>query len=93
MKQLTSAVSVGIVDGQKLLDLDYSEDSRAEVDCNVIMTSDWKLVEIQATAEGDTFTESDLQEILELAKSGLKSLFAIQRQVLVLTVRNIINPL
>ena len=66
-----AAVSVGIVDGVPLLDLDYSEDSRAETDMNVVMTADGRLVEVQATAEGDPFTREALDDLLELAAGGI----------------------
>ena len=73
-----AAVSVGIVDGTPLLDLDYSEDSTAEVDMNVVMTGDAALVEVQATAEKTPFTRASLDELLELAASGIEELAAAQ---------------
>jgi ribonuclease PH len=73
-----AAVSVGIVDGAPLLDLDYSEDSSAEVDMNVVMTGDAALVEVQATAEKTPFTRASLDELLELAASGIEDLAAAQ---------------
>jgi ribonuclease PH len=75
-----AAVSVGLVDGQALLDLDYSEDSRAEVDLNVVQASDGRLLEIQGTAEGAPFSRSQLNELLDLAEPGLSSLMQAQRQ-------------
>jgi len=66
-----AAVSVAIVDGTPLLDVDYSEDSTAEVDMNVVMTGDRRLVEVQATAERDPFTRALLDELLELAAAGI----------------------
>ena len=75
-------VSVGLVDGQALLDLDYSEDSRAEVDLNVVQASDSRLLEIQGTAEGAPFSRSQLNELLDLAEPGLTSLMQAQRQAL-----------
>ena len=75
-----AAVSVGLVDGQALLDLDYSEDSRAEVDLNVLQASDGPLLEIQGTAEGAPFSRSQLNELLDLAEPGLSSLMQAQRQ-------------
>ena len=66
-----AAVSVGIVDGAALLDLEYTEDSTAAVDMNVVMTGDGRLVEVQATAEGDPFTRALLDELLELAAAGI----------------------
>jgi ribonuclease PH len=69
-----AAVSVGIVGGDALLDLDYSEDSRAEVDMNVVMTGDGALVEVQATAEQTPFSRARLDELLELAAGGIEAL-------------------
>jgi ribonuclease PH len=73
-----AAVSVGIVDGTALLDLDYSEDSTAEVDMNVVMTNDGALVEVQATAEKTPFSRGQLDELLELAAAGIEELSAAQ---------------
>jgi ribonuclease PH len=73
-----AAVSVGIVGGTPLLDLDYSEDSTAEVDMNVVMTGEAALVEVQATAEKTPFTRASLDELLELAASGIEELAAAQ---------------
>jgi ribonuclease PH len=66
-----AAVSVGIVEGQALLDLDYSEDSSADVDLNVVMTGDGRLVEVQATAEREPFSRGQLEELLALAEAGI----------------------
>jgi ribonuclease PH len=66
-----AAVSVGIVDGELLLDLEYTEDSNAEADMNVVMTGDGHLVEVQATAEGAPFTREELDELLDLASGGI----------------------
>jgi ribonuclease PH len=66
-----AAVSVGIVGGQPLLDLDYAEDSGAEADMNVVMTGDGRLVEVQATAEGAPFTREELEALLDLASGGI----------------------
>jgi ribonuclease PH len=66
-----AAVSVGIVAGEPLLDLEYTEDSSAEADMNVVMTGDGRLVEVQATAEGAPFTREQLDELLELASGGI----------------------
>jgi ribonuclease PH len=75
-----SAVSVGIVDGEALLDLDYSEDSTAEVDMNVAMTGDGRLVEVQATAEGQAFTRDELDALLDLASGGIEEIALHQRE-------------
>jgi ribonuclease PH len=73
-----AAVSVGIVDGTSLLDLDYSEDSTAEVDMNVVMTGTGELIEVQATAERTPFTRASLDELLELAAAGIEGLAGAQ---------------
>jgi len=75
-----AAVSIGIVDDEALLDLDYSEDSRAEVDMNVVMTGDGNLVEVQATAEQTPFSRARLDELLELAAGGVEELAAAQEE-------------
>ena len=75
-----AAVSVGIVGGTSLLDLDYSEDSTAEVDMNVVMTGDGELVEVQATAEKTPFSRANLDELLELAAAGIDALAAAQEE-------------
>jgi ribonuclease PH len=77
-----AAVSVGIVDGAALLDLDYAEDSRAQVDMNIVGTKSGGLVEVQGTAEGDPFQRSQLDALLGLATSGLETLFAAQAHAL-----------
>jgi ribonuclease PH len=77
-----AAVSVGIVDGVPLLDLDYSEDSRAEVDFNVVGTDRNTYVEVQGTAEGKPFDRAGMDRLLELADGGLQQLFRFQRTVL-----------
>jgi ribonuclease PH len=77
-----AAVSVGIVDGNLLLDLCYEEDSRAEVDMNVVMTGAGEFVEIQGTAEGRTFSQPQLMDQLAIAKTGIDALMAIQREAL-----------
>ena len=77
-----AAVSVGLVDSQALLDLDYSEDSRAEVDVNVVMSGDGRLIEVQSTAEGERFTRDQLDEMLDLATAGIEQILEAQREVL-----------
>jgi ribonuclease PH len=79
MQGAVAAVSVGVVDGVALLDLDYSEDSRAETDMNVVMTADGRLVEVQATAERDAFSRELLDRLLDLAAAGVDELLAAQR--------------
>lgn len=74
-----AAVSVGIVAGTPLLDLKYDEDSRAEVDMNVVCTGDGRFVELQGTAEGEPFSTEQMESLLTLARGGLQTLFAAQR--------------
>jgi ribonuclease PH len=82
LKNLVSAVSVGIVDGNALLDLDYLEDSMAEIDMNVVKTDTGKIVEIQATAEKAPFSKRDLTSLLNLADKGIQELLIAQKDVL-----------
>jgi len=77
-----AAVSVGIVDGTPMLDLDYREDSRAETDMNVVMQSGGGFVEVQGTAEGHAFRRHELDQMLDLAVRGTATLFALQVQAL-----------
>jgi ribonuclease PH len=80
LSQSVAAVSCGVVDGRALLDLDYSEDSTAEVDANVVMTGDGGLVEVQATAERTPLSRASLDELLALAASGIERLRAAQQE-------------
>jgi ribonuclease PH len=82
IRDYIAAVSVGIVQQRPCLDLNFQEDSRAEVDMNVVCTGDGRFVEIQGTAEKRPFNDHDLQEMLRLASKGIRELIAIQRQVL-----------
>jgi ribonuclease PH len=75
-----AAVSVGVVDGVPLLDLDYGEDSTADTDMNVVMTGDGRLVEVQATAERDPFTRERLDELLALAEAGIAGIGDLQAE-------------
>ena len=77
-----AAVSVGIVDGEQLLDLDYGEDSRADVDFNVVGTDAGAFVEVQGTAEGKPFDRAAMDGLVDLATAGLQQLFAAQAEVL-----------
>ena len=77
-----AAISCGLVGGERYLDLDYSEDSSADVDFNVVMTSTGKLVEVQGTAEEEPFAREDLDAMLDLAESGIQRLAAIQDEAL-----------
>jgi ribonuclease PH len=82
LREPVAAVSVGMKKGGLLLDLDYSEDSTADVDMNVVMTGAGKLVEVQGTAEKEPFTDAELAAMLALAHSGAAELFAAQRSAL-----------
>ncbi len=77
-----AAVSVGIVDAVEMLDLDYSEDSRAEVDMNVVMTSAGRFVEVQGTAEGMAFSRGELDGLVDLAADGISRIHAVQAELL-----------
>jgi ribonuclease PH len=77
-----AAVSVGIVNGQPHLDLDYSEDSTAEVDFNVVMTDDDRLIEVQGTAEHGAFSRPQMDAMIDLAQAGIRQLFALQRSAI-----------
>jgi ribonuclease PH len=81
LTEACAAVSVGIVDATALLDLDYSEDSRAEVDMNVVMTSSGRYVEVQGTAEGLPFSRAELDDLLSLAEHGIAQILEAQTEV------------
>ncbi|MBS0350950.1 MAG: ribonuclease PH [Proteobacteria bacterium] len=82
LKYLVAAVSVGIYQQTPILDLDYSEDSTAHTDMNVVMNSNGAFVELQGTAEGQTFTEEELKSLLTLAKKGISEIIEKQKSVL-----------
>jgi ribonuclease PH len=82
IRDFLAATSVGIVDGEIMLDLSYEEDSRAEVDMNFVMTGAKKMVEVQATAEQKPFDDAQLKRMIELARKGVESLIAKQQAVL-----------
>lgn len=82
LKEAVAGISVGIVEGLLCLDLDYREDSAAQVDMNVIGTQSGGLVEVQGTAEGDPFGRADFDSLLDLAVAGLERLFAAQQRAL-----------
>jgi ribonuclease PH len=82
LKHLISAVSVGVWRGMPVVDLDYAEDSRADSDMNVVLTESGGLVEVQGTAEGATFTQAELTELLELAIAAGADINAAQREAL-----------
>ena len=77
-----AATSIGVVEGEALLDLCYEEDSHAAVDFNVVMTGEGKYVEVQGTAEGGTFTREEMDRLLDLAAKGILDSFEVQRQAL-----------
>jgi ribonuclease PH len=82
LRFLVAAVSVGIYQGQVILDLDYAEDSQAETDMNVVMTEQGGLLEVQATAEKKAFSNPQLEQLLAIAESGINQLFKKQQEVL-----------
>lgn len=82
LQDQVAAVSVGLIEGNPLLDLDYSEDSQADVDLNVVMASDGRFLEIQGTAEKDPFSRDQLNSLLTIAEKGLKELHTAQRVAL-----------
>jgi len=82
LRDFVAAVSVGLVDGVPVLDLDYAEDSACGTDMNVVMTGSGRLVEVQGTAEGEPFTRAQLEGMLDLAQGGIGELIALQRAAL-----------
>ncbi|AYA41528.1 ribonuclease PH [Xenorhabdus nematophila] len=82
LKSMVAAVSVGIVGGEGLCDLEYVEDSAAETDMNVVMIDDGRMIEVQGTAEGEPFSHDELLSLLSLAKEGLETIFEAQRDAL-----------
>ena len=82
IRDFVAAVSVGMVNGEAMLDLDYAEDSACGTDMNVVMTGAGHFVEIQGTAEGEPFTRAQMNKLLDLASSGISQLVALQRKAL-----------
>ncbi|MFL0797822.1 MAG: ribonuclease PH [Cellvibrionaceae bacterium] len=82
LKQMIASVSVGIYKGEAVIDLDYPEDSSAETDMNVVMTENGGFIEVQGTAEGEPYSEDELNAMLGLAKNGIKQLVNIQKMAL-----------
>ena len=82
IRDFVAAVSVGVYQGQPVLDLDYLEDSGCETDMNVVMTGAGRFVEVQGTAEGEPFSEDEMQHMMALAKQGIAELVARQKQAL-----------
>jgi ribonuclease PH len=85
VRTAVAAVSVGIVDGDLLLDLCYTEDSRAEVDCNVVMTAEHEFVEVQGTGEHGVFGRAMLDLLVSLAEQGISELLEIQRRYIIMS--------
>lgn len=82
LKHMIAALSVGIYEGTPIADLEYTEDSEAETDMNIVMTETGKLIEVQGTAEGEPFSFEELDELLKIGKHGLRELFDIQKAAL-----------
>jgi len=82
LKHMIGSVSVGIYEGTPILDLDYPEDSSAETDMNLVMDEHGGFIEIQGTAEGETFSGDELMQMLELGKQGIREIFDIQKQAI-----------
>jgi ribonuclease PH len=82
LREMVAATSVGLIHGEALLDLDYSEDSAAEVDMNVVMTGGGRFVEVQATAEGRPFEKDQLSQLLMLAEAGIRQLIEMQKKAI-----------
>ena len=82
LRDAVGAISVGMVKGVACLDLDYVEDSSAEVDMNIVMTGAGRFVEVQGTGEGATFSDADMREMMRVARSGLRRIFAAQHRLL-----------
>lgn len=82
IEEQVAAVSVGIVDGEILLDLNYEEDARADVDMNVVMTGSGNIIEVQGTAEGRAFSQEQMVSMLNLAHKGIQQLMKLQNRAL-----------
>jgi ribonuclease PH len=82
IRQAVAAISVGMLQGVPLLDLEYTEDSSCDTDMNVVMTADGNFVEVQGTAEGVAFSRQEMNRLLDLAEKGIRELFALQQAAL-----------
>jgi len=82
LSDYVAAVSVGVIDGNEILDLDYDEDSKAQVDMNIVMTSSGKFIEVQGTAEGAPFNNKELDGLINLARKGIKKIVSAQKKAL-----------
>ncbi|HHV18572.1 MAG TPA: ribonuclease PH, partial [Thermoanaerobacterales bacterium] len=83
IRNYVAAISTGIVDGEKMLDLRFEEDSRAQVDMNLVMTDEGQIVEIQGTGEAFPFTRQDMDDLMDLAFKGISELIQIQKKLLI----------
>lgn len=92
VKRRVAAVSVGVIDGEPRLDLDYEEDVRADVDMNVVMSSEGRFVEVQGTGEHGTFARGELDTLVDLAVEGIHTLDALQQEALAKLVVSATNP-
>lgn len=86
LSDYVAAVSVGIVSGKEMIDLSYEEDSRADVDMNIVMTGKGKFIEVQGTAEHEPFSKRELDKLVLLAQNGIKKIIAIQKKTLKLSI-------
>lgn len=82
LSDYVAAISVGMINGEAVIDLDYDEDSKGEVDMNVVMTGEGKFIEIQGTAEREPFKKEDLNKLTSLAEKGIQEIIAAQKKVL-----------
>ncbi|MBS1155813.1 MAG: rph [Proteobacteria bacterium] len=82
LKEAVAAISVGVFEGEPVLDLDYPEDSGCETDMNVVMAASGKFIEIQGTAEGEAFSRAEMNALLDLAEAGIRELFTLQELAL-----------
>ena len=82
LKFPVAAISVGLIEGEAFLDLNYPEDVKADIDFNVVMTGNLDLIEVQGTAEENSFTRSQLNDILDLAEIGIQELVSLQNKAL-----------
>lgn len=82
IKEAVAAISVGVYQGQALLDLDYVEDSGCDTDMNIVMTASGRMVEVQGTAEGEAFSRAELNELLDLGEAGIGALLTLQQEAI-----------
>lgn len=82
IKEFMAAISVGIIKNELMLDLDYSEDSIADVDMNLVMTESGKIIEVQGTAESDPFSQEELIKLIDLSKIGIEEIIRVQKKIL-----------